>query len=76
MVADEKEIERAALKLEPRSRAKLAERLLASLDSLTEAEIRDLWAAEAERRDAEIDAGAETTRPAAEVFRDARNRLK
>lgn len=76
MVADEKEIERAALQLEPRSRAKLAERLLASLDSLTEAEIRELWAVEAERRDTEIDMGAETTRPAAEVFRDARTRLK
>ncbi|HEY3353480.1 MAG TPA: addiction module protein [Polyangia bacterium] len=76
MTGDESEIERAALELEPRSRAKLAERLLASLDSLSEAEIQALWAEEAERRDAELEAGAEAARPAADVFRDARARLK
>jgi hypothetical protein len=50
--------------------------LLESLDTLSEDEHRRLWAEEAARRDAELDADPSMGRPADEVFRDARARLR
>ncbi|MDP2391466.1 MAG: addiction module protein, partial [Acidobacteriota bacterium] len=44
------ELEAAALKLEPKSRARLAERLLESLEQLSPEENARIWAEEAERR--------------------------
>lgn len=65
-----------ALKLPVTERAHLAETLLESLDALSEAEHHDLWTEEAARRDAELDSDPSRGRPAAEVFRDARARLR
>jgi putative addiction module component (TIGR02574 family) len=70
------ELEVEALKLDPKSRAKLAERLLVSLDELSEQECAQLWAAEAQRRDADMDAHPESGRPAEDVFREAWSRVK
>ncbi len=70
------ELEAEVLKLEPPERARLAERLLASLEGLSEDENTRLWAEEAARRDAEWDRTVTTGRPAEEVFRDTRARLK
>jgi putative addiction module component (TIGR02574 family) len=50
-------IEKEALALPLPERAKLAERLLESLDELSEQEAEALWLDEAERRAREIDAG-------------------
>ena len=75
MPLDELSIEAAALSLDPRSRARLASRLLASLDALSPEENEAMWVEEAERREAELDAGTEQARPAQEVLRDARARL-
>jgi len=70
------EIEAEALKLDPKARARLAERLLESLEHLSEAENARLWAEEAERRDAEWDAKAAGTQRADDVLRAARAKLK
>lgn len=70
------QIEAAALNLDARSRASLAEKLLRSLDNLSEDEADALWAEEAERRDAEMDLGANSGRPAEEVLRDIRARRR
>ena len=43
-------LEAEALKLDPSARARLAERLLESLETLSEEEDARLWAEEAERR--------------------------
>jgi hypothetical protein len=67
------ELEREALKLAPSDRARLAERLLESLEGLTDEENEQLWAEEAERRNAAW--SDEDARGAADVFRDARARL-
>jgi hypothetical protein len=67
-------LEEEALRLTPTARARLAQRLLASLEQLTPDENEQLWAAEAERRD--VDSSAESSRPAADVFADARARAK
>jgi len=69
-------LEAEALKLAPQARAKLAGKLLESLEGLSEIENEQLWAAEAARRDAELDANPDKARSADEVFREARSRLK
>jgi putative addiction module component (TIGR02574 family) len=69
------EIEAEALKLSPDARARLAERLLRSLEGLSDEENEALWIREAQRRNQEMDAGSTVGRPAEEVFRDARSRL-
>ena len=66
------EIEAEALKLDPKARARLAERLLESLEDLSEKENERLWAEEAERRDGNWNGG----RAVAEVIKDARGKLK
>lgn len=70
------ELEAQALKLDPKARARLAGKLLKSLEDLSDEENAQLWAGEAERRDADLDAHPESGRPADEVLRDARARLK
>ena len=50
-------IEQEALNLPIEERASLAEKLLSSLDALTEPEAERLWLMEAQRRCAEIDQG-------------------
>jgi hypothetical protein len=69
-------LEAEALKLEPTNRARLAEKLLASLEDLSEEENACLWAEEAARRDAEWERTTAMGRSAEDVFRDARARLK
>ena len=70
------ELEAEALKLDPKSRAQLAEKLLASLEDLTEEENARLWAEEAARRDEDMGQSPGAARAAADVFRDARARVK
>lgn len=70
------ELETEALKLDPKSRARLAEKLLASLDDLSEEENARIWVAEAARRLAAWDENAGDGQPADDVFREARARLK
>jgi len=70
------DLEAEALKLDARARARLAGKLLESLEDLSEEENARLWAEEAQQRDAEMDASPNSGRPADDVFRDARSRLK
>lgn len=51
------EVFEAALALSDDDRAKLADKLVASLDGDIDADAEDAWAAEIERRLAKIDAG-------------------
>ncbi len=69
------ELESQVLQLEPEHRARLAEKLLASLEDLSEEENARLWAEEAERRDTTWDQTADRARSAQDVFRDARARV-
>ena len=65
-----------ALKLDTRSRAELAKRLLESLEKLSETEIEALWIEEAERRDEAMDRGDLPAIPAEEVFAKIRARVQ
>ena len=70
-MADVHEVFRDALGLDVRERATLAERLLASLDELSEEEAERLWAEEAQRRLKEYRSGRAKAIPAAEVHEKA-----
>lgn len=73
---DFKTIEDEALHLSPEERAKLAQRLLLSLDSLSDIETEESWLAEAQLRAQEIDRGEVQAIPAEEVRRKARALLR
>lgn len=69
-------LEAAALLLPPSERAKLAERLLASIDNEDQdAEIEAAWAAEIERRVKAFEAGEYEEIPAEQAFAEIRARL-
>ena len=70
------ELEAEALKLDPKARARLAGKLLESLEELSDEENARLWTEEAQRRDAEMDKNPGAGFPAEEVFRDARAKLR
>ena len=70
------DIEGEVLKLDPQARARLAKKLLESLEALSEEENERLWAAEADRRDAMWDSMPGSGRSAPEVLRDARGKLR
>jgi len=72
MSIDELTIE--ALKLSPASRARLARELLASLDTLSAADLEQLWLDEAIRREDELAQGAARLQSADEVMARARAR--
>jgi putative addiction module component (TIGR02574 family) len=65
-----------ALSLPPRSRAKLAEQLLESLDDPKQREIDRLWADEAEERIDAYERGELKAIPGQEVFRRLKPRKK
>jgi hypothetical protein len=69
------ELEAAALAMDVGGRARLAKKLLRSLEDLPAEEIDRLWVEEALRRDAEFDAGNARARDAEDVFRDALGRF-
>ena len=69
-------VAKQALHLPSKARAKLAQRLIESLEDLSEAEADKLWLDEAERRAADIDQGKVKLVPAEEVARKARALLK
>lgn len=70
------EIESAVLSLNAADRARLASRLLESLDQLSAEENERLWAEEALRRDEEMDRDPAAGRPYAAVLNDALAKLK
>ena len=75
-VMDARSIEEQALKLPAPERAKLAQKLLESLDTRSDLEREQLWLDEAARRAAQIDKGEVELIPGQRVARKARALLK
>ena len=72
MATDVDALEAKVMELGLQDRARLAEKLILSLDAPPEEENLRLWVAEAERRLTELRAGKARELPAHEVFRRAR----
>lgn len=70
------QIETEALSLPADARASLAQRLLLSLEEVSELEFERLWGEESARRGAEIDAGKMPSIPGEEVAQKARALLR
>jgi hypothetical protein len=73
------DVEAAALGLEPARRARLALRLIESLDreeKLTREQVEQLWLQEGEERLRQLEAGESEPIPAERVFKEARKNLK
>lgn len=69
-------IEQAALQLQPDARVQLTHFLVQNLASLPEKDFTDLWLAEAECRDAEMESGQVAGIPGEDVFHRIRARYK
>lgn len=69
MLLEPEVIEQEALSLPLEDRARLAQKLLLSLDTLSEEERDDIWLTEASRRARELDRGEIRPVPADEVQR-------
>ena len=70
-----KKLETELFRLDIKTRAQLAEKLILSIDAPSEEENLQLWVAEAERRLAELRSGTAREIPAAEVFESIRKSI-
>ncbi|MGH7323955.1 MAG: addiction module protein [Candidatus Rokuibacteriota bacterium] len=76
MTKPARELESQALRLSRRERARLAQRLISSLDQEVDADVEKLWLQEAERRLGELKSGKVAGIPAQKVIRRARSTLR
>ena len=68
-------LEKEVLELPPRSRVRLAEKIMAGIDDYATPELERAWDDEIERRVKEIESGAETGIPAEDVMKESRREL-
>jgi putative addiction module component (TIGR02574 family) len=76
MTRPARELESKALRLPRRERARLAQRLISSLDAEPDADVDNLWLQKAERRLDELKSGKVAGIPAQKVIRKARSTLR
>ena len=76
MTKPARQLESKVLKLPRRERARLAQRLITSLDSEVDVDVDKLWLQEAERRLGELKSGKVAGIPAERVIRKARSTLR
>jgi len=68
-------LEREVLELPPRSRVRLAEKIIESIGDYDDPELKKDWENEIERRVKEIESGSEKGIPAEQVMKEARRAL-
>jgi putative addiction module component (TIGR02574 family) len=71
-----RKIEAQALRLPPKERARLAQRLISSLDPECDRDAEQAWLEEAERRLDELEAGKVAGIPAEQVLEKAHSTLR
>ena len=76
MASPARQIESKAMQLSTRARARLAERLISSLDDEVDLDSEAAWVREGERRLDELHSGKIRGRSAAGVFRRARAAIR
>lgn len=75
MTSESESIEEQAQDLPAKERARLALKLIESLDQGEDEDVEELWLDEAERRLSEYDAGKTEARAADEVFAEIEKKL-
>jgi len=76
MSTELEQLKKDLLALPTDSRASLAQALIESLDDEVDLDAEVLWRDEIRRRDAEIRSGRAVLKPAEQVLREARERLR
>jgi putative addiction module component (TIGR02574 family) len=76
MARPARDLEAQAMKLPRRERARLAQRLISSLEEGVDVDAERLWLAEAERRLADLKSGRVAAIPAERVMRKVRAALR
>ena len=76
MSTDLEQLKQDLLALPTDSRASLAHALIESLDDEVDLDAEVLWRDEIRRRDAEVKSGRAVLKPAEQVLREARERLR
>ena len=76
MAEPKRDLEAEALRLPSKARARLAERLLTSVETEHDADSEALWLEEAERRLNEIESGEVTPVSAQDALRQSRSSLR
>lgn len=76
MAGSHRKLESDALRLPPKERARLAERLIASLDEEAEPGVEEAWIEEAERRLDALESGEVSASPAEQAMEKARSTLR
>jgi len=71
-----RDLESKVMGLSSKERARLAERLIASLESVSEPEAEALWLEEAERRLDELESGGASAVSAEQVFEKSRSAIR
>lgn len=76
MNTDYKDIESSALNLTRKDKARLAESLLQSIHGNVDSNIEQAWLKEVQRREDSLKSGETTVHSAADVMKEARNRIQ
>lgn len=71
-----RDLESKVMGLSSKDRARLAERLIASLESVSEPQAEALWLQEAERRLDELESGGASAVSAEQVFKKSRSAIR
>jgi hypothetical protein len=76
MITDIKEIEKSALNLDRKSKARLADLLLKSIHGDIDPEIEQAWIQEVEKREKSLESGEASLFSSSKVLDEARKRLQ
>ena len=76
MITDFKEIEKSALSLDRKSKARLVEKLLQSMRANIDPEIEQAWIEEVEKREESLKSGEASLHSSEEVIKQARELLR
>lgn len=76
MITDLKEIENSALNLNNKDKARLADKLLLSIQGKIDPEIEKAWIDEVQKRKKSLESGEASLHSASDVLKEARERIK
>lgn len=76
MINDFKEIEKSALNLDRKNKARLADKLLQSIHGDIDPDVEQAWIQEVQKRKESLESGEASLHPSSEVLNEARKRIQ